>query len=108
MVRRRSISAASDAAPTTRAPLKGDLHGSARCEGADDEDEKDEAECCFASMTVPVAFPAISLNVTDRLPFPLRRCGMYSSSTAWKFVPPKPKALKPARRTASGGMSHGL
>ena len=32
-------------------------------------------------------------TATDRLPFPLSLPGMYSSSTAWKLVPPKPKAL---------------
>ncbi len=34
--------------------------------------------------------------------------GMYSSSTAWKLVPPKPKALTPARRTPSAGAVQGF
>ena len=32
--------------------------------------------------------------------------GEYSSSTVWKLVPPKPKALTPARRTPASGRSH--
>ena len=31
---------------------------------------------------------------------------MYSSSAAWKLVPPNPKALTPARRTPPGGCGH--
>ena len=34
--------------------------------------------------------------------------GTYSSSTAWKLVPPKPKALTPARRTPDAGFSQSL
>ena len=44
----------------------------------------------------------------DRMPFPFSRWGMYSSSTRWKLVPPKPKALTPARRTPSARAAHGL
>src|SRR4051794_2866236 len=39
-------------------------------------------------------------------PLPLlRRPGTYSSSTAWKLVPPKPNALTPATRVAPSGTS---
>ena len=34
---------------------------------------------------------------------PSSRPGTYSSSTAWKLVPPKPKALTPPRRTPDSG-----
>ena len=39
-------------------------------------------------------------------PPPVRRPGTYSSKTAWKLVPPKPKALTPARRTPLSGFCH--
>ena len=46
---------------------------------------------------------------TDRFPLPpVILWGMYSSSTAWKLVPPKPKALRPARRTLSAATVHGF
>ena len=55
------------------------------------------------------SLPAVSqLTATDRLPFPFSLPGMYSSSTAWKLVPPKPKALSPARRTPPAGIVHGF
>src|ERR1035441_2903029 len=48
-----------------------------------------------------------AVTATDRFPFPLSLPGMYSSSTAWKLVPPKPKALRPARRGVFAGTVHG-
>ena len=39
-------------------------------------------------------------------PLPFSRPGTYSSSTAWKFVPPNPKALTAATRGAPLGGSH--
>src|SRR4051812_38006206 len=39
-------------------------------------------------------------TLTERLPLPVSRPGTYSSSTAWKFVPPKPNALTPATRVS--------
>ncbi len=49
--------------------------------------------------------PAIRASPTRA---PGRRCALYSSSTAWKFVPPKPKALTAARRGRSPSRwSHG-
>ena len=48
--------------------------------------------------------PASSAHPRRRLARSSRcRPGTYSSSTTWKFVPPKPNALTPARRTPSGG-----
>src|SRR5271157_2685625 len=49
-----------------------------------------------------------AVTATDRLPLPLILPGMYSSSTAWKLVPPKPNALTPTRRTLSAGTGHGI
>src|SRR5271157_1326094 len=62
-------------------------------------------------FTVPPSAAAgkISPVVIDRLPLPPDRLrGMYSSSTAWKLAPPKPKELTPARRTPPAGTFHGL
>src|ERR1017187_6549187 len=107
--RNRSMSAASEAAPSTRAPRKGVLQ---EAEPAVPEREAREA---FSTLVMVMGVgvnsftvDGMSLTVTDRLPFPFNRPGMYSSSTAWKLVPPKPKALKPARRTPSGGMVQGF
>ena len=46
------------------------------------------------------ATAATQLRAVGSLP------GTYSSSTACKFVPPKPNALTPARRTSPAGRSH--
>ena len=48
-----------------------------------------------------------SPTATECLPLPVSLCGMYSSSTAWKLVPPNPNALTPARRTPSAVSVHG-
>ena len=42
---------------------------------------------------------------TGRLSF-VRAPGTCSSRTTWKFVPPKPNAERPARRTPHAGFSH--
>ena len=86
--RRRPRRAASDSAPSKSAPRRGDLA---------------EVE---AAATVPAEAGRETLT-TDRRSFSGRsRPGTYSSSTAWKFVPPKPKALSPARRTPPAFTSH--
>src|ERR1017187_4140364 len=101
--RKRSMRAASEAAPMTSAPRNGALQEE---ELAVPEKEVLGTACAFIICYFPLE--GISLTATDRLPFPLNLWGMYSSSTAWKLVPPKPKALRPARRTPSGGIVHGL
>ena len=47
------------------------------------------------------------LQPLRELGFAVRRPGTYSSTTTWKFVPPKPKALTPARRIPPSDVSHG-
>src|SRR5437764_12660248 len=99
---RRSIIAVSVAAPTTSAPRNGALQTGATYEAGE------EGEASFVFMVDSDDFSGMLLTATERFPFPFSRWGMYSSSTAWKFVPPNPKALKPARRIPSAGMAHGL
>ena len=57
--------------------------------------------------SVDMTGTSTSANDTWVTPALRRRSGGNSSSTAWKFVPPKPKALTPARRMPPGGRSHG-
>ena len=59
------------------------------------------------AASIDVAGTSTSANDTGRAPLPRWRPGTCSSSTAWKLVPPKPKALTPARRIPPGGGSHG-
>ena len=76
-------SSVSSAAPTRSAPRSG---GFGAAEGA-------------------AAGAAGTETCTGRLPF-VRAPGTCSSRTTWKFVPPKPKAERPARRTPQAGFSH--
>src|SRR5947209_11967577 len=100
--RRRSTNAASEAAPMTSAPRSGALQT-----GVAEEDAEAEAGC-WLIIGISEDFWGRLLTATERFPFPFSRWGMYSSNTAWKLVPPKPKALKPARRTPAAGISQGF
>jgi hypothetical protein len=90
-------SAASDVAPISRAPRTGALMAGGEA-----------TETSFSFTVASIIFSGSIITATDFLPFPLSLCGIYSSRTAWKFVPPKPRALKPARRTESDGTVHGF
>jgi hypothetical protein len=85
----RSRSDATLAAPTKATPRGG---GGATATGAA------AAPTAGASGAAP--------TVTRALERAARRPGTCSSSTRWKFVPPKPKADSPAWRTPPGGTSH--
>src|SRR5579871_3052124 len=97
ITRRRSTRAASEPAPTTSAPRNGTLRDGAEHEGYG-----------FGFMDDSVMAGAMSGTAMDFFPLPLSRCGIYSSSTAWKLVPPNPKALRPARRMLSAGTVQGF
>ena len=84
-LRRRVASSTRVSAPRTMAPLGG----------------------AFAAR--PETAPGtMSLSESCRLRSVVRLPGTYSSSTAWKLVPPKPNALTPARRTPQGGLAQSL
>src|SRR5207302_10268811 len=100
--RKRSSSAASEAAPMTSAPRSGALQS-----GVTEEDAEAGAGW-WLIIGISEDFWGRLLTATERFPFPFSRWGMYSSNTAWKLVPPKPKALKPARRTQSAGTVQGF
>src|SRR6202140_4528544 len=101
--RRRSARAASDSAPIKSAPRSGGLHADGETE------DKAGEEASFAFMTASgIAVWGSTPTVTERLPFPVSLWGMYSSSTRWKLVPPKPKALTPARRGVSAETVQGF
>src|SRR6266545_3621470 len=67
------------------------------------------AACRAAGPTPSPAGPLTTLAAGMSAPAKLRWSvvsylpGTYSSTTAWKLVPPKPKALTPPRRTPPGG-----
>ena len=84
--RSRAASPASSAAPTSSTPRGGDFAAGA--------DAPAGGVAPAASSAGTSAGTAI---VARPLPF-VRRPGTCSSSTAWKFVPPKPNALTPATR----------
>src|SRR5271157_5174637 len=93
------MSAASETSPITSAPRNGALQPTAEGDGG-------------AAVVTLTLFSAITgdgaVTATAGLPLPLILPGMYSSSTAWKLVPPKPNALTPRRRTLSAGTVHGF
>src|SRR5208283_3503817 len=96
---RRSMSEAFEVSPITSAPRNGALQATAAAGDGG------------VTVVMPILFSTTgdgAVTATDRLPFPLSLPGRYSSSTAWKLVPPKPKALSPPRRVASAGIVHGF
>src|SRR5208283_394399 len=105
------MSAASEAAPITSAPRKGALQETTEVT-AGAVVASDRAGTAGAAVVTLTLFSATTgggaVTATERLPFPFSLPGMYSSSTAWKFVPPKPNALTPTRRTLSAGTVHGF
>ena len=94
--------AASSAAPTTSAPRSGALPATgpastAAAAGA-------ATARCRPRSRGGTSTPANETCLGARATW---RPGTCSSSTAWKLVPPKPKALTPARRIPPAGASHG-
>ena len=86
-----ATTAASSAPPTTRAPRSG---------GRDDP----------ADVAAPADAGTVTLDLVTCADANVRGAvahgggpGTCSSRTTWKLVPPKPKALTPARRTPPGG-----
>ena len=97
---RRSANSASVVAPITNAPRKGALRAYVP------EILGEIVLACIVRSFATVG--GIAGTAIERLPFPLRLPGMCSSITTWKFVPPKPKALTPARRMPPSGTVHGF
>src|SRR5271166_2385169 len=106
------MSAASEMSPITSAPRNGALQPTA----AGDGDGTGATLTLFSAITGDGAVTATAgdggaavvtltllsattgegaVTATDRLPLPLTLKTMSSTRTAWKLVPPKPKALTP-------------